>query len=79
MLALFSAKCLGVKRELKQNRNFDTKTWQLGKTINLPLKVVDAKVEETRRRRGKDPKANKKVTPIYENRKQSENIERKKL
>jgi hypothetical protein len=43
------------------------------------LKVVDAKVEETRRRRGKDPKANKKVTPIYENRKQSENIERKKL
>jgi hypothetical protein len=35
------------------------------------LKVVDAKVKETRRRRGKDLKANKKVTPIYENRKQS--------
>ncbi len=69
MLALFSAKCLVVKRELKQNRNLDTKTWQLGKTINLPLKVVDAKVEG--RRRGEDSKANKKVTPIYENRKQS--------
>jgi hypothetical protein len=71
MLALFSAKCLGVKRELKQNRNFDTRTSQLGKTINLPLKVVDAKVEEIRRRRGEDSKANKKVTPIYENRKQT--------
>jgi hypothetical protein len=35
------------------------------------LKVVDAKVEGMRRRRGEDSKANKKVTPIYESRKQS--------
>jgi hypothetical protein len=41
-------------------------TWE-----DKPLKVVDAKVEGTRRRRGEDSKANKKVTPIYENRKQS--------
>lgn len=61
MLALFSAKCLGVKRELKQNRNFDTKIWQLGKTINLPLKVVDAKIEWMRSRRGEDSKANKVI------------------
>jgi hypothetical protein len=31
MLALFSAKCLGVKKVLKQNRNFDTKLDNLGR------------------------------------------------
>ncbi len=46
MLALFSAKCLGVKKVLKQNRNFDTKLDNLGRQSIYHWKLLMQKLKE---------------------------------